>query len=350
MKAGKLSQAVWARSVQKQLNFDGDHFLLRPSRDEMCTAMHVPAGRAALTATACVSGHARSTGAYGLAKAVNDLAARGAEPVGIAVQMLLPVQMDEQGLKETVRHMEQLCRKLQIQIAGIQAESSPAVSQMIVQVTALGTVEEEGIICPAGARPGQDIVLCGYIGLEGMLRILDECEEELAKRFSPGFLRQMRAMDGEILQIDAIRNAWKYSKISQKADSFESSGSSGNRVAAMQQVGSGGIFGALWELAEAAGIGLEVDLKKMSIRQETVEVCEYYHLNPYQMTSAGAILMVAEHGERLAQSLRDGGARASMLGVTAAGSARVITSEGEKRFLDRPAPDELMRWWEERTI
>lgn len=100
----------------------------------------------------------------------------------------------------------------------------------------------------------------------------------------------------------------------------------------MQQIGSGGIFGTLWEVAEAAGIGVEVDLKKINIRQETVEVCEYFRLNPYQMTSTGAVLMIADHGERLVQTLRAGGARASMLGVTTAGSARVITSEGEKDF------------------
>jgi len=86
----------------------------------------------------------------------------------------------------------------------------------------------------------------------------------------------------------------------------------------------------------------------MSIRQETVELCEYYHLNPYQMTSAGSVLMITEHGERLARALSEGGARASVLGVTTAGNARVVTSGEESRFLDRPAPDELMRWWAER--
>lgn len=350
MKAGKLPQAVWMRSVQKQLNLDGNHFLLKPSKEEMCTAMQVPLGRIALTASAFASGNAKTIGIYAAAKAVNDLAARGAEPAGIAVQMILPLKMEEEKLQEVVSHMEQLCRKLQLQIAGIQVENSPAVSQILVQVTALGTVEEELFICPANAKPGQDIVLCGCIGLEGMLRILDECEEELGKCFAPGFLRQMRALEGELIQIDAIRSAWKYIELPQKADDFGTGRLSSNRITAMQQIGSGGIFGALWELAEASDIGFEVDLKKMSIRQETVEICEYYHLNPYQMTSTGAVLMIADHGERLVQTLREGGARASMLGVTTAGNARVITSEGEKRFLDRPAPDELMRWWEERTI
>ena len=169
------------------------------------------------------------------------------------------------------------------------------------------------------------------IGLEGMLRILDECRGELGRRFAPGFLRQAKALEDRLIQLEAIRIASGF-------------------ATAMQQVGSGGILGTLWEVAEAAHVGLAADLKKMSIRQETVEICEYYHLNPYQMTSAGCILMITEHGERLVQALNRGGARAGVLGVTTAGNARVVTSGEERRFLDRPAPDELMRWWAERLL
>lgn len=329
MKPGKLSQTVWNRSIQKQLNMDGDHFLLKPSKEEMCTAMRTASGQIALTASASVFGQAASLGIYAVAKAVNDIASRGAVPAGITVQITLPVDAEEPLLKEMVRQMEFLCHKLRISIAGIQAEVSPAVCKVLIQVTAFGMTEESNLLPLSKVCPRQDIVLCGYIGLEGMLRILAECEEELGGRFSPSFLRQMKSLENQLIRLDVIRLV---------SDS----------VTAMQQIGSGGITGTLWELAEAADVGLVVDLKKMSIRQETVEVCEFYRLNPYQMTSAGSILMITEHGERLAQNLRKGGARASVLGVTTAGNARVITSGEERRFLDRPAPDELSRWWTER--
>lgn len=330
MKPGKLSQTVWNRSVQRQLNSDWEaDFLLKPSKAEACTAMSGFPEGIPLTASASVFGQAPSLGTYAAAKAVNDIAARGGVPMGISVSITLPENAEEALLQEMIRQMDRLCRKFHIPIAGMQAEVSPAVRQVLIQVTALGQAEEAKLLRLVDTMPRQDIVLCGYIGLEGMLRILDECLEELGRRFSPAFLRQMRELDSELFRFEAIRMA---------------SGS----VTAMQQIGSGGILGTLWELAEAAGVGLNVDLKKMSIRQETVELCEYYHLNPYQMTSAGSVLMITEHGERLAQALSEGGARASVLGVTTAGNARVVTSGEESRFLDRPAPDELMWWWAER--
>ena len=91
----------------------------------------------------------------------------------------------------------------------------------------------------------------------------------------------------------------------------------------------------------------EIDLKKILIRQETVEVCEYYQLNPYQMTSAGCILFLTDHAEKLIEILEESGARAERLGVTTAGNARVITSGEEQRYLERPAPDEWMRFLEQ---
>lgn len=37
---------------------------------------------------------------------------------------------------------------------------------------------------------GEELLLCGYAGLEGTLRILDESEEELGTRFVPVFLER----------------------------------------------------------------------------------------------------------------------------------------------------------------
>ena len=74
-------------------------------------------------------------------------------------------------------------------------------------------------------------------------------------------------------------------------------------VRAMHDVTAGGIFGALWELAEASGVGLDITLKKIPIRQETVEICEFFDINPYQLASGGSLLMAAEDGNRLVMDL-----------------------------------------------
>ena len=88
----------------------------------------------------------------------------------------------------------------------------------------------------------------------------------------------------------------------------------------------------------------------IALRQETVEICEYFRLNPYQMTSSGSFLLAADHAEEVIAVLEGAGARAGRLGVARAQNARVITSGEEVRYLDRPAPDELMRWQGIRSV
>ena len=57
-------------------------------------------------------------------------------------------------------------------------------------------------------------------------------------------------------------------------------------------------------LAEQAGTGLEVSLKKIPIRQETVEICNELDVNPYELSGNGSLLFVTDQGEMLAEQLQ----------------------------------------------
>ncbi len=114
-------------------------------------------------------------------------------------------------------------------------------------------------------------------------------------------------------------------------------------VSAMHDVTEGGIFGALWEMAEASGVGLEIDLKKIPIRQETVEVCEFFGVNPYLLISSGCMLMAAKDGNYLARELEKAGIQATIIGKATTGNDRVLLNEDERRFLEPPKTDELYK-------
>jgi hydrogenase expression/formation protein HypE len=84
-------------------------------------------------------------------------------------------------------------------------------------------------------------------------------------------------------------------------------------------------------------------MKKLSIRQETIEVCEHFRLNPYQLTSIGSMIMVTDKGEELADALMKEGIKASVIGRLAEGNDKVICNGEEIRYIDRPAPDEIKK-------
>ena len=48
-------------------------------------------------------------------------------------------------------------------------------------------------------------------------------------------------------------------------------------------------------------------MKKIPIKQETVEICEVFGLNPYELISGGALLMVTPDGGALVGKFHEAG-------------------------------------------
>jgi len=325
MKIGRVSQTVLKRSMLKPLQFHREEAMIQPSVEEMCYGITCKDDEETLVSSAVLYGDEKDLGVFALAQVMNDLATRGATLVGVSVHIMLPPYAYESRLKAMMEHVERAGSAHAVQVMCAKAEVSPAISKAIVHMNGVGVLKKGTLLQSNMGSANQDIVLLKWIGLEGTFRAMREKEEELSKRFVPTFLNQIRQMEQELFSADAIAVAREHG------------------ASAMQQITAGGILATLWEMAEASDVGMEVELKQMAIRQETVEVCEFCHLNPYQLTSAGSVLIFTERGEELVQRYEELGIQAALLGRTTTDSARVILGGEEKRFLDRPAPDELLK-------
>ena len=192
-------------------------------------------------------------------------------------------------------------------------------------VTALGTVAEEKRIGAGTVKPGMDILITKQIALEGTAILATQHEQELSGRYAAPF-------------IDRAKRFIDYLSIRSEAAVAAKSG-----VAAMHDISEGGVFGALWEMGQSSGVGLEIDLKKIPIRQETVEVCEFFGVNPYLLISSGCMLMAAKDGNHLVRELEKAGIQATIIGKATTGNDRVLLNEDERRFLEPPKTDELYK-------
>lgn len=325
MKVGKVSQTVLKRSMLKPLQFHREEAILEPSTWETCYGVTCKEDEEVLASSAVLYGDEKDLGVFALAQVANDLATRGARLLGVSVHIMLPPYAYESRLKAMMEHIERAGSAHAVQVMCAKAEVSPAIAKAIVHMNGVGILKKGELLQSSMGSANQDIVLLKWIGLSGTFRAMREKEEELSKRFVPTFLNQIRQMETELFSADAIAVAKEHG------------------ASAMQQITSGGILATLWEMAEASNVGMEVELKQMAIRQETVEVCEFCHLNPYQLTSTGSVVIFTERGEELVARYEELGIQATLLGRTTADSARVILSGEEKRFLDRPAPDELLK-------
>ena len=323
MKVGKVSETILKRSIFKQIRTKRDEVLLGAGVGEDCAAMKLEPGEVFVISTDPITGTVKDVGALAIQVTVNDLASSGAEPIGVMLTVLLPEEITEEDIKKMMGQVEEACAKVTVQVMGGHTEVTKAVNQPVISVAGVGKVREEHLISTAGAKVGQDILVTKWIGIEGTSIIAKEKEEELLKRFSGTFLETARGFDQYISVLPEAAIATEFG------------------ISAMHDVTEGGIYGALWEMAEASGVGLEIDLKAIPIRQETVEICEYFGLNPYYLISSGCMLMAGDRGHDLVRELKKAGIPAAVIGKAVEGKARRILNGEEETFLERPRKDEL---------
>ena len=325
MKIGKLPEQVLVRSVLRQIKHRREEVLSGPAVGRDCAALKLKDGEILVMSTDPITGTVKDMGSQAVHITANDLAVSGAEPLGIMLTLLLPDTVEEPQIRAMMQEVESTCEKLGMEVLGGHTEITNVVRQPLISVTGVGKLRQDQMPDLSRVRPGQDLVVTKWIGLEATAILAKEKEEELLKEFSPEFVRTAREFD-------------RYLSVVPDAGAAAAAG-----VCAMHDITEGGVFGALGEVAEGANVGLEADLKKIPIRQETVEICEVFHLNPYHIMSSGSVLAVTEDGPGLVRELERAGIPAAVVGRTTSGKDRIVRNGEDVQYLTRPQTDELYK-------
>lgn len=341
MKKGKISESVLKRSVLKNIETNrketikgadigsdcaffryGDSF----SHDGM-THEHFAASTETITLPV------KDAGRTAVLAAANNLAAGGAECFAVMLSLTLPEESEEVLLQKLMKQIKNVCVELAIQIAGGHTEISSAVKNPVITVTALGKplTDESGNLLQA-CEPEKsssitelDIVMTKWIGLEGTMILAREKEKDLLTRYPLSLIKAAQGFE-------------KYLPILPEAATALKSG-----VCTMHDLRNGGVFGGLWELSRSMGVGLSIDLKKIPVKQETIEICEFFDLNPYEFLSGGSLLIATTDGEGLVEKLMETGVFAAVIGRTTDSNDKIIRNEEEVRFLEPTKPDEILK-------
>ena len=145
--------------------------------------------------TSVAYGQSKEVGIYAVAAVVNALAAEGVRDYNLQIRILIPMYAFKSRMHTMEKFLKKVCEEQGIVLREIKSERSNVITQSMVIVTGCGLGVEE---TECEITPGQDIVFTGWIGLEGMLRIADEKEQELKKRFSTSFLKKIVSYKSQI--------------------------------------------------------------------------------------------------------------------------------------------------------
>ena len=308
LKTGKIPWAVRDRQIKNK-------------------GLNVPSGRA--ISSGCIGGKYDPEPEMTAAYALNLCAARGECPSALELQVLLSPGTEEEELGKICARMERFASDRGIALGGVDAFTTGSLSGMMLTAAAFG----EGAKTPGTARSGMVLYAAGEAGLAGASVAARAGEKELSGRFSKAAVRRM--LEGAGLSLPSAECLKLVSELAGKG-------------AVVLAAGEGGVFAALWELAAFYDIGFEADLRAIPIRQETVEICEFFDLNPYQLYSSGMFLIAMDESFEADVYAAERGLRLARIGRLEKPPVKRIYSGEEIRDLEKPGRD-MLRILEDRT-
>jgi len=258
----------------------------------------------------------------------NDIATFGVEPAFLLSCILLPENADMKTVETISGQMGKAAKELGIAIVGGHCEVTPGLANPIVVGCTIGMTEKGNYVTAAGVKQGDKIILTKTAGIEGTAVLASDKENQLEKVVSATTLRNAKRFYDQISVVKDAITAFKT-----------------GAVHAMHDPTEGGVAGGIHEMADASHLGFRVHKKKIPVRPETTEICNFFEIDPLQLTASGSLLIAVERdsADRVVGILSKEGITAEVIGefLPSVEERIIIQEDGSSENLVRPVSDHL---------
>lgn len=250
---------------------------------------------------------------------LNNLYAQKAQPLFVSVAFGVPPEYEESDALAVMEQLSFEADREAVPLTNADVMTFPQITTPVLSLTAYGEVKNA-----SRSDCGRSVVMAGHAGMAAVGIIAKEKREELLRKFAPSFVDKAEVFI-ENPSVDSIVKCLEDDNVF------------------MYPLKEGGVYGGLWELADSLNMGMEVRLKDIPIRQETVEICEIFRLHPYRLLSTGAMLIVCNNPEEIVDKLKMNGLTAAYIGSLNDGNDRVIINDTDRSFIESPREDEIYK-------
>ncbi|NMA04452.1 MAG: AIR synthase [Clostridiales bacterium] len=325
MEVGKIPVEVLKEIIFSNIKHRRPEVLVRPNIGEDCAVIDFDE-YVCVMSTDPITAAIKDIGSLAVHISCNDIASSGAEPLGIMLTALAPPGTTKEDLDYVMAEANKAAASINVEIIGGHTEITNSVNRMIISATAMGKLPKDKLILTKGAKVGDAVFMTKHAGLEGVSIIAGDLEEQLRDK----------------VDYDVIKTAQGFAKDISVVKEGVLAGNIG--VNSMHDVTEGGVLGALWELAEASEVGMEVYGDNINIRQETVEICRVFSINPMKLISSGVMIMTISENKKdlLVKAFKKENIELTEIGRVT-DKERIIIKGEERQQLLPPDVDELYK-------
>jgi hydrogenase expression/formation protein HypE len=258
---------------------------------------------------------------------VNDLAVSGARPEALVATFVLEAGLPTPILQAEIEAMARAARRAGISILGgdTKVVEHGKADAIYITTTGLGRPLPGVDINPKSVRPGDKILLSGWMGDHGITILLARGELDFESDLRSD-TRSVFPLVETLVQAAASSIRW------------------------MRDPTRGGVATALNELARDCGLGIVLSEELIPVRDAVRGACELLGLDPLHIANEGQLLAVVARdvADTALEALHGtpGGEQARIIGEVSeqpAGSVLVKTLYGGSRIVDMLVGDPLPR-------
>jgi len=260
----------------------------------------------------------------------SDAVTCGLKPKFLSIDLNLPMEMTKEQLEIMWDTMHRECERLGIAvICGHTARYENCHYPMVGGATIVGIGEKDEYVTPKMARGGDKIIITKGPAIEATGIFATMFPQLIEKEFGNDFSERAEQI---FYKMSVVEDAMTVVSVGVREEG----------VTAMHDATECGIWGGLYELAQAAGLGVRVEKERIVVEDCVEEICSYFDIDPYASISEGTLIIACrEHKAReVVETLSRKGIKSSIVGeLTEAVKGMVLVEDGRERKLEHPIVD-----------
>ncbi len=307
---GKISRAFFENVIARNLGARRKDIAKGPANGVDVGVVRLPGGRAMITTTDPIY----IVPQYGWERAAwfafhilaSDLTTSGVAPQYATMDWNLPMDIEDDQIEAMLKVMDREGKKYGTAVVtGHTGRYEGCAYPMVGGATFLATAPANGWVTADMARPENRLLVTKTAALEATAILANTFGEITARHLSPEGTARARALFESMSTVDDALIA------------VAAAGLRKDGVWAMHDATEGGVRNAVWEMSQASGLGIDVDLTKVPVDPAVAGVCRVFGMAPLDAISEGTLLLAVhpDATERVIARLKGKGILAVDIGA-----------------------------------
>lgn len=330
---GKISPEVFTELIFPRLGATSKHILVGPQHGVDVGIVEIGGKAVAMT-----SDPVFIVPEYGFKRAAwfavhilaSDVVTSGLPPAYLTIDLNLPLSMTEVELTEVWETIHEESKKMGMAIVcGHTARYDNCNYPMVGGATVLAVGGLDEYVTPKFIKPGDKIIITKGPAIEAVGIFAAMFPKYIARKFGADFGKRSEKI---FFKMSVVREAMAAVKV----------GVRDNGVSSMHDATECGIWGGIYEVARAAGLGARVEKEKIIVEDCVPEICGLFRIDPYKSISEGTLIITCrEHrADDLIKILTREGVKASVCGeMVEPKKGMILVEGGREQKLEHPIVD-----------